>query len=429
MRFCFLFSCSFLPIALLHADEVSLGNQGKITGSVKSISAEKEIRMQTPLSPDLLVLQGDQLESILFEKKEDATSSSNNIVYLKNGDVIPADVESLDGKTLTFQTAWSSKLQVDRQAIDCIHFGTGENQILYRGPNKDEWNLNSSWKFDDALISEGWGAVHRKFDTMPDRYILNFDVEWENNVGFKCFFNSTTQDGNRPTDGYFIQFNTAGFELKRQSTGTKKYTTLAAFNDFTPENMEDNVMKIEIRVDRSNRLLQLLVNDKQLRNNIIDPMETGPIPDGKIVSFISTSGKDDPQTISNISLTTWGAAGTEARLEKRTDTKRDVLFDVESNRSSGTLKSIQPGKELQVLFENPHDPSPKPLAASKVAVIYFSGDKPKAEASPCIIKLHGQGALHVNSFTLADSAIVANHPSLGEIRIAVAMIESITRTP
>lgn len=430
MRIRFLISGSLLAFALLHADEVSLGNQGKISGAVKSISAQREIRLQSPLSPDLLTIDGENLQSIQFEKKDDNSSTTGNILYLKNGDVIPADIESLDAEQLTFQTSWAKKLQVSRAAIDCIHFGTGVNQVLYSGPKKDDWDLGRAWKFDNnTLISEGWNPTHRKFESFPDRYILSFTLEWINNIGFKCFFNSTNADGNGTTNCYFIQFNSAGFELKRQSSGSKKYTTLAVFNDFAPDDMEDNVMKIEVRVDRSNRLLQLLINGKQMRNNIIDPLETGPMPTGTIVSFISTSGKEDQQTLSDIHLSTWGASGTEARLEKRTESKRDILYDVESNRSSGTLKSIQPGKELQVLFENPHDPTPKPLPASKVAVIYFAGDKAKAGPSAYQIKLQRHGTLHVNSFTLADDMILANHSYLGEIRIAVPMIESITHTP
>lgn len=429
MRFCFLIPTGCLTLALLHGHEVTLGDQGKISGTIQSITAEKEIRIQTPLSPEILTLQGEHLESIAFGKEGAASAPTSNILYLKNGDVIPANIESLDAQHLTFQTPWANKLQAARGALDCIHFGTGENQILYRGPNQGDWDLARSWKFDQALISEGWDPVHRKFASFPDRYILSFTVEWAGNIGFKCFFNSTSPEGSGATNAYFIQFNSAGFELKRQSSGSKKYTTLAAFNDFTPEDVEDNEMKIEVRVDRSNRLLQLVLNGKQMRNNIIDPIETGPMPQGNIVSFISTAGKDDPQTITDIQLSTWGSSGSEARLEKRTDTKRDVLFDIESNRSSGTLKSIQPGKELQVLFENPHDPSPKPLPASKVAIIYFAGEKAKAESGAYKIKLHGPGVLHVKSFTLADEVIVANHPNLGDIRIGLSMIDTITRTP
>ncbi len=425
----FAFAGSLLAAGSLCADEISLGAQGKITGTVESVSAEKEISLRSPLSPELLQFQGDQLESIVFEKSKDAPASTNNILYLKNGDVLPVTVEQLDDKTLSFESPWSGKKSVARTAIDCLHFGTSENMVLYRGPNQNEWQTGRAWKFDNALVSQAWGSVHRKFEKLPERYILNFTVEWTGNAGIKCLFASTSADGNGTADCYFLQFNSGGLELKRQSTGSKKYTSLASFNDFTPDDVEDSKMEVEIRVDRSNRLLQLAVNGKQMRNNIIDPAETGPMPSGNLISFVSTSGTEDRHTITDIRLSNWGSASAEARMEKRTDTKRDVLFDIESNRSSGTLKSITPGKDLQVLFENPHDPSPKPLPGSKVAVIYFAGENAKETPHPYRLKLHGTGTLHVDSFTLADGVLRAKHPELGDLEIAASLIAEITRIP
>lgn len=420
---------SLLSAGMLCADEVSLGAQGKISGTVESVSAEKEISLRTPLSPELLQFQGDQLESIVFEKGETPPSGTQNILYLKNGDVLPINVEQLDDKALAFDSPWSGKLSINRSALDSLHFGTAENLVIYRGPNENEWQTGRAWKFDEGLVSQAWGSVHRKFEPLPERYILNFTVEWTGNAGIKCLFASTSADGNGSADCYYLQFNSGGLELKRQSTGSKKYTSLAAFNDFTPDDLDDNQMAVEIRVDRSNRLLQLAVNGKQLRNNIIDPVETGPMPSGDIISFVSTAGSEDRHTVTDIRISQWGSASAEARMEKRTDTKRDVLFDIESNRSSGTLKSIKPGKDLQVLFENPHDPSPKPLPGSKVAVIYFAGEKAKDKSPPYRLKLQGTGLLHVDSFSLADGIVRAKHPELGDLEIKASLIAEISRVP
>ena len=421
--------CALLPIASIHADDVSLGSLGKFTGEIKAVTAQNEIHLQSPISPELLILQSDQLQSLRFDKPQKSGNETQNLLYLKNGDVIPSDITSLDADQLTFRTPWADQLKVTRKAIDSLHFGAGENKVLYIGPKKDDWELSRSWRFDDALVSQGWSPAHRKFEAFPDRYILEFTVAWQGNVGFKCLFNSNSIDGNSNTNCYFIQFNSAGFELKRQSSGNKKYTTLVSINDFTPDNIEDEEIRIEMRVDRVNRQMQLIINDKVIRNNIIDPMETGPTPDGSIVSFTATAGNDDAQTISDIRLSTWASTGTEARMEKRTEFKRDVLFDIESNRSSGTLKSIKAGKVPQVLFENPHDPSPKPLPATQVAVIYFAGESPEKPDTTFRFKLHGGGILNVNSFTFAEDLVKAQHPDLGDLGIPATMIEEIIRTP
>lgn len=411
------------------ADEVSLGVRGKVTGTIESVSADQNISLRSSLSTEPLQLRGDELESIVFEKSNTPPAHTNNILFLKNGDVLPINVEQLDEKTLSFDSPWSGKKSVGRGAIDSLHFGTMENMVIYQGPNQNEWQIGKAWKFDKGLVSQAWGSVHRDFEELPERYILQFTVEWTGNAGMKCLFASTTADGGGLTDCYFLQFNSGGLELKRQSTGAKKYTSLASFNDFTPDILEDSKMAVELRVDRGNRLLQLAVNGKQLRNNIIDPAETGPMPSGHLISFVCTSGSEDRHTITDIRLSNWGSASAEARMEKRTDTKRDVLFDIESNRSSGTLRSIKAGEDLQVLFENPHDPSPKPLPGSKVAVIYFAGEKAKKLSQPYQLKLQGSGTLHVDSFSLADGVLRASHPELGELEIAASLISEITRIP
>jgi hypothetical protein len=424
-----LLSALLFSSTLLHADVITLGSDGKISGKVESISEDGVITLSSPLSPEKLQFSQQEFDRIKFEEKEPSKITSNNILYLKNGDVMPVSVDELDDKQLTFQLPWSEKLNAARSAIDSLHFGTSENVVLYRGPLVNEWDLGRAWKFNNSLESQAWGSTHRKFESFPDRYILNFSLEWTGNAGIKCLFASNSTDGNGVADCYFIQFNSAGLELKRQASGSKKFTSLATFNDLTPDDMEDNQMEVEIRVDRINRILQLAVNGKQLRNNIIDPIETGPVPNGNIISFISTSSSEDKHTITDIRVSTWGSASAEARLEKRSDGKSDVLYDIESNRSSGSLKSIKPGKELQVLFENPHDPAPKPLPGSKIAVIYFSGEKSEGKAPPFRIQLHGLGTLLVDSFTLRDGKIFAKHPVLGELEIATSQISEISRKP
>ena len=409
------------------AEQISLGPAGKITGAITSVNEGNQITLKSPLSPDALVFQGDQFESIVFEKKPEVKSTATNILYLDNADVLPVNLGQLDEQYLSFETSWAGDLQVTRAHVDSLHFGTSANQTIYQGPHDKEWDLGKTWKYDNGLVSMGYGAATRKFEKLPDRYIIGFNAEWTGNVGIKMVFASASDNMNESTDCYFLQFNNGGLELKRQSTTGPKFTTLAAFNEFTPEQLDDNKIEVEICIDTTNRQLQLALNGKQLLKNIIDPEETGPVPTGSVLSFICTSGQEDKHTIRDIKLTTWGSSTSEARSEKRTDSKQDVLFDIEANRSSGHLKSITPGKEPQILFENPHDPSPRPIPASKVAVIYFSGVKEQPAKSPYIIKLQGVGLLHVDSFHIAEGVVSAKHPLLGELRIACQLVSEIVR--
>lgn len=415
-------------LGFVQADEIAFETVGRVTGTVESVNEANEISLRSALSPDPLIIDGKRLSSILFDKNDKKTPPAPNLIYLKNGEIIPADLNSLDADRLDFKTQWSNSLQVARKEIDSLHFGTTENQLLYRGPNDKEWQLGNTWKFDKALVSAGYGSVSRKFDSFPERYIIQFHCEWTGNAGLQCFFGGSTANVNENTDCYMLTFNNAGLELKRRSTQGNKYTSLAGFTDFTPNDIPDNSIEVEIRVDNNSRLLQLRVNDKALRNNIVDPTETGAMPTGSYLHFISTTAAKDMHTITNIRLSTWGSAGGEAQQESRTDNKKDILFDFESNRSTGVLKSISPGKDPMILFENPHDPNPQPLPASKVAVIYFSGEAGEQKPSDYVLQFLGAGRLNINQFTVNNGILSTKHPLLGDIQIPTAMILEISRS-
>jgi hypothetical protein len=400
------------------ADEFLLGSLGKMTGSLVSIDSSSHLSLTSPLSPNTLDLPITALESLIFPATESNRLAPPQLLQLVNGDQLPVEIIELDATSLRYRPSWQASLQIPRSAMLSLHFDAANPQILYSGPKQDDWQLNKAWKFQaDQLVSLSWGPTHRKFESLPDRYVIDFEVAWTGNAGFKFLFASNTPDGNNDTNAYFLQFNSAGLELKRQIAQPRKYLSLATFNDLTPDQFEDSSIKFTLRVDRANRLLQLALNGKDLRRTIIDPQETGPIPSGSFFSFLATTGQDDEHRISKIQLSTWPSGSVEARQEKRPATDRDTLYDIDSNRISGKLLSIQAGKPSSILFENPHDPSPQPLPSTQVAVIHLHQTL-QPITTPCYrIELRNQGILHLSEFTLREGQLQATHPLLGPLTI------------
>ncbi len=419
-----------LPLCCLpftQAEEITLGAGGKITGTIESVSEDQQITIKSALSPQPITILGKSFSGVTFDRQDSAEkNSAPNLLQLKNGDSLPITIKKLEDQTLSFSTQWAEQLSIERSQIDALYFGTAQNLSLYSGPKDKEWQLNNSWKFEDGLVSSGYGAATRKFEKLPERYIIRFHISWVGMAGFKFIFANSSDKTTEVTDCYYLQFNNAGLELKRQASGGKKHTSLAVFNDFTPEQLDDNEMLVEIRVDRSNRQLQLSVNGKELRKNIVDPLETGATPSGEFMSFLCTSGNNDKHTIDEITVSSWDSNSSDAHLEKRTDAKNDILFDLESNRSSGVLKSITAGdKEPQILFENPHDPSPHPLSASQVAIIYFSGEASSEKKAPYRIELLNDCLLQVDSFRISAGKLTVKHPLLGELEIPTSLVTKI----
>lgn len=420
-----------LLCTLCDADQITFKDQTRLCGEIESLRDNQALTMRSELSPDPLELVAQEIESISFSQQKKASIAAKNLLYLKAGDVIPVLSPVLENKELRYDAAWGGSLKVAREHIDSLHFDTTEDELLYSGPNNLEWALNNAWQFDaeeKSLVSQSWGSTYREFQNLPERFVLSFKVAWTGNAGVQCRIGSSTNDTNSRQNAYMFQLNSSGIELKRMSV-TGKYTTLASESQLTPDKFHENEVLIEIHVDRTNRLLQLVLDGKKYRNNITDPIETGELPQGKFVHFTCTTGNEDTQIISEIKLSSWGASTAEARLEKRTDTKSDLLFDIESNRSSGVITSISAGPKPAILFENPHDPNPRPIPLSKVAVVYFSG-KPAAEkTNKYTITLRGAGVLQADKFTMENRTLLVEHPLLGNLSLSTDIIERIDRNP
>lgn len=430
-RLTFLSVISAVLSSASHADQITFKDQAHLTGKVEALREDSSLSMRSVLSPDPLELIAKNIESIEFEAQATAPIVAKNLLYLKGGDVLPILSPHLEKQELSFDTTWCGSLKVTRDHIDSLHFDTTEDEVIYNGPRNQEWTLANGWTFDadeEALVSQSWGSVYREFTAIPDRFVLRFKLTWTGNAGVQCRIGGTSPDTNSRQNAYLFQLGNSGIELKRMSA-IGKYTTLASESQLTPDKFPDNEVKIEIYVDRTNRLLQLVLNGKKYRNNITDPLETGALPQGKYVHFTCTQGNEDIQTIDDITLSSWGAATAEARLEKRTDTKTDLLFDIESNRSSGVISSISAGPSPNILFENPHDPNPRPIPLSKVAVVYFSGKSAEEKSTQYKIKLRGSGTLQVNQFTIANDKVQMQHPLLGNIELSTNNIERIDRNP
>ncbi len=422
-----LLGCGLL-LGALHADEILLGSSGKISGSLQSMDSATQLSVQSPLAPNPLEIPASAVDAILFTPSTVNSPPPPQLLQLTNGDQLPAEIIELDAASLTYRPSWPVTGKVPREAMLSLHFDAANAQILYAGPQKDDWQVGKAWKIEQAaLVSQAWGPAHRQFEHLPDRYVIDFHVEWTGNAGFKFLIASNNPDGNTDTDAYFLQFNSAGLELKRQMSQPRKYISLATFNDLTPDQFEESTVHFTIRIDRSNRLLQLAINGKDIRRTIIDPNETGAIPKGSFYSFLSTTGQDDQHRISKIQFSTWPSGSVEARKEKRPTSDRDTLYDVDSNRISGKLLAIKPGNPPSILFENPHDPSPQPLPTSQVAVIHFSHPAQPLTELCYRIELRHQGVLHLPQFILREAQLLGTHPLLGPIAIPREHILSIKK--
>lgn len=415
-------------LSVVSADQITLGNSGQVQGVIEPSSQEGMIQLRTPLAPEPVRFKADAVSSLQFSGQKQ-TAKQKQMICLKNGDTLPAEVSSFADQQLKFVSAWASTHAIDKSHIDSLRFSSVKADTLYEGPQEKDWELSKgATRTNNAIRFQGWGTASWKAPELPSRYIVRWDLACAANASFKI---SLASDAPMPSasaqDCYTLAVTSMGLQLTRNVKAKGKQIALVNIQKMGNEKKKDGPTSIEIRIDRGNRLLQLIVDGKSIRNNIVDPEETGAIPTGSNYHFSHTSGGDEnASTLRKFTVTEWTGNIAEAGQESRVSTTTDTLYDVESNRYSGELTSISSGAEKTLVFSNPHSPEPIAAPLESAAILYFKGESTKPQGR-FVIRTSGSGALHVNEFLLENRNVRATHEILGNLLIPLTSIEEITR--
>src|SRR5687768_7339374 len=78
---------------LVLADEIRLEGDARLSGSVKSIDSSGTVGLESPLSPEIILLKPGAVSKIEFEAGDSEPFRSTALIELVNGDLLPAVVE------------------------------------------------------------------------------------------------------------------------------------------------------------------------------------------------------------------------------------------------------------------------------------------------------------------------------------------------
>lgn len=423
--------------AFLHADDISLSAGGsRLSGSVRSIDEAGVLELSSPLSPEPLRLRDGVVRKVDFSPAGESPEPPPALVTLANGDQLPASIEALDEKELTLASPAAGRLVVPRAALSSLQLGAGGQKMVYEGPrNLAEWSgadgPPKNLTFEEGrLVANGPTAASREFE-LPPAFILRFTLVWQPKYipNFQLFFADPLKPKGEPADRYYLQFNGAGLEVKRESTKGKRYLPICQLNR-TPNQFPDRELRVEIRVNRPASRLQLFLNGEP-EGEFVDPTES--VPEGGGLAIVCNSSNGNVQEIRGIQILELDDSRGRHRAEDRGDPKNDSLISREDDRWSGRLLGIRKaGAAAFFRFKSDFQDDPLEIPEADVSTVFFA--KPDAADHDAkedlhLLRIRGGGSLRVKSCRFDEASVTASHPLLGEITLARAAVAALERRP
>lgn len=417
------FAAALLMPLFATGDQIALIGDARLSGTVKSINAEGVVELESPLSPEPVLLRGEAVRKVTFSDEDGTFKVPPSRLELNNGDVFPVEVESLDGEKIRVVSPVAGNLEVPRSALKSLMLGIHPNRVIYSGPRtqndlKPEGTQAENWSFDEGVLTvQGGGRASKRLEPVK-QFIVRFTLEWHNNPSFQFFFADPLSPTHQVTDRYYFQFNGSGMELRRESSNAGKRQTSFATLNRRPEQFDNSRVKVEIRVDRTEGVLYLFLND-EAEGRFKDPV--GNPPEGGGISFVSSAGNDSEISISGVEVLEWDPQGDRFRTEDRGDPRTDSMIERRGDRFSGRLIEIKNVESERIfVFKSDFQDEPIELPESEVSTVFFK--EPEQEAAqqfhPFALRLKSEGVVRVSSCSFPGEKIEAVHPLLGPLVFA-----------
>jgi len=227
-------------------------------------------------------------------------------------------------------------------------------------------------------------------------------------------------------DRYFLTVNSAGMELKRQSTSGRTNHSLAQ-DHRRPKEISANGMDIEIRVDREDRVLQLLINGDVV-DRCIDPVKK--VPQGNGLMIESSASGSSANFVSGLEVLEWTDKPQNRRTKNAGDPDKDTVLDRQGEHFSGIAEAISgPAANPEIVFRHPHAAEPLKVPLDQAAALFFratdgAGDE---QPHPLALALTDDGSLTLETCRIDNKAARCNHPLLGELKIDRRAIRGLSR--
>jgi len=420
---------TLIATAVARADLVQIGDDHRIAGTITAIDKDGRVTLKSELSGQPLLIRPGPITRVVFESDADPpTDSPDQQIELDNGDRMPCRVLSMDDETVRISTWFAGELRVPRAHVTALHFGVTDPALIFGGKQVlDGWTKSEAWSITEEgmFVSGGVGRTAHKLKDLPARFIVRFRYEWKGSPNLRFYFADNLLDQGT-ADRYFLTINSAGMELKRQSTSGRTNHSLAV-DHRRPKEISADGMDIEIRVDRKERVLQLLINGDMI-DRFIDPVDR--VPKGNGLMIESSASGNSANFVKGLEVLEWTDSPENRRSKNTGDPDKDTVLDRQGEHFSGTAQAISgPASKPEIVFRHPHAAEPLKVPLDQAAALFFrqtggaAGDQP----APLVLTLADNGLLALESCTVDDQTVLCKHPLLGEMKIDRRAIRGLSR--
>jgi len=418
-------------------DQVSLKNGDLFFGKVIALTGGL-IELQTPHSESPLKIVNEDLIRLSFSganaksKATEELPKNSQKLFLRNGDSIPGEVVGLTSTHLSFQTWFTGLLEIPREQIDSVFLGVTPQRNVFRGPVGIEgWSQgnNGRWRYEDGtLTSRDKGFIGRDLQ-LPKNFIFSTEIGWESSPNIRIHL--CTEDPEPQDDGtsnsYLLNMNSGGIQVKRVmpagARGPKFQTLITSSQNL--QNMSSKSCQIELRVDRTTKILQLYLDGEKLGQGV-DPTES---PEGSSLLLESLSSGSSDNNVSKIMVHEWDTTTQFLRREPRAEDELDTLSVDDGDRFSGEIISYDPTLPTKPFtVKTPLSPDPITIPLENCAVMYFTtGENTRKSTGQYTLALRTGGKLTLSGIQLGAEKLKANHPWLGKLQIDRLVMQSISK--
>jgi hypothetical protein len=430
----FNFSLYLLSIAtFVGAAEISFVGKNKISGDLLAMDPDGTLTINTPYASEPLKINPDGIHKIDFGKSDLKYERPNHNLRLINGDSFPVEIISLDEKILKIHSPSLGELNVPREIINSLEVGIFSKKIVYTGPNEiGEWRAikeeQTAWDIENnALRTKSSGTIYRDVK-LPENYIVRFKLKWETVPNFKFSFGDPLDFSGNSVNRYYLQYSSAGMEIKRQSTGNQKYPSIANIPR-TPQEFKSNELIIEVRVSRKTGNIELYLNDRiQGKYTDNNPPNT---PTGSGISFHTEASNNNQHSISNIEISEWNDREDSNRVEERGDINEDAVIGRNGERYGGRILSIINDKDSSTYrFKSHFQANPIDMPHTDVSTLYFaSSPTTKFENIKGMnLFFQGRGSFQISKCSISGDIINITHPLLGDLQLNRNVVSQLERS-
>ncbi len=170
-------------------DLLSFRNGDMLHGRLNRYHPDEGVRWQHPDAAAPIAFKTDNIIEVVRDPGEKPLQREHlSYVTLTNGDVLPAEIVSLDTETLRLSTWFAGDLALPRSHVARISPTPPSSEIIYSGPRGlDGWSnvgpdgqsAENAWTYrNGGFYGSGQASIGASFE-LPDQVSIEFDLHWQ----------------------------------------------------------------------------------------------------------------------------------------------------------------------------------------------------------------------------------------------------------